>query len=147
MKVACFAESPADQAALTILTEAMLGRSTEPVTHSGLRSRGWPAVRTVLPAVLKELHYHSDAEGFVLIVDGNGSPPHTPAHEAPNAPEPHCRLCQLRRIAREVQKQVRPRPHQAPLKIAAARIAANLPSVGNLFPGGFGSLQNDLRNW
>jgi hypothetical protein len=29
-----------------------------------------------------------------------------------------CRLCQLRRIADEVLKQVRPRQHQPPLKIA-----------------------------
>ena len=67
MKVACFAESPADQAALRILAEAVLGKSTEPVAHAGLEHRGWPSVRTVLPAVLKELHYHTDAEGFMLI--------------------------------------------------------------------------------
>jgi len=118
MKVAYFAESPADAAALTILAEAVLGRRTEAVTHAGLRSRGWPSVRNVLPAVLKELHYHTDAEGFVLVVDSNGSPPHLSAHEAPNATEPKCRLCQLRRIADEVQRQVRPRANQKPLNIA-----------------------------
>jgi hypothetical protein len=57
-------------------SEAILGRQTESVIHAGLRHRGWPTVRTVLPAVLKELHYHTDADGFVLIVDSNGSPPH-----------------------------------------------------------------------
>jgi hypothetical protein len=210
MKVAYFAESPADQSALTILTEAMLGRTTEPVLHAGLRHRGWPAVRTVLRSVLLELHYHTEAEGFVLIVDSNGSPPHAAGHEPPNASEPECRLCQLRRIVREVQQQYRPRQHQAPLrialglavpaieawllcgidshvteaawinglkegrlpytkgalkqqlygtshpplaveteamKVAAARIAATLPSIGSLFPDGFGSLQNDLKSW
>jgi hypothetical protein len=210
MKVAYFAESPADQAALTILTEAILGRQTEPVIHAGLRHRGWPTVRTVLRSVLLELHYHTDAEGFVLIVDANGSPPHLPAHDQPNARDPKCRLCQLRRIVQEVQQQVRPRQHQATLKIAlglavpaieawllcgvdphvteaawinglkegrmpytkgslknqlygtshpslaieteamkaaAARIAVNLSLVENLFPGGFGSLQKDLRGW
>jgi hypothetical protein len=65
MKVAYFAESPADQAALTILTEAILKTKTEPVLHTGLRSRGWTTVRGVLPAVLKELHYHTHAEGYV----------------------------------------------------------------------------------
>jgi hypothetical protein len=74
-------------------------------------------VRTVLPAVLKELHYHTDAEGFVLVVDSNGSPPHLPDHEPPHAPEPKCRLCQLRRIADEVQRHVRPRSHRGPLQI------------------------------
>jgi hypothetical protein len=118
MKVAYLAESPADAAALAILTEAMLGRKTEPVSHAGLRHRGWPAVRTVLPAVLKELHYHTDAEGFVLIVDSNGSPPHSKEHEQPSASERLCRLCQLRRIADEVRQSVHARPALPPLKIA-----------------------------
>jgi hypothetical protein len=118
MKIAYLAGSPADAAALFILTEAVLGRKTEAVTHAGLRHRGWPAVRIVLPAVLKELHYHTDAEGFVLIVDSNGSLPHAKEHEQPNASEAACRLCQLRRIANEAQKSVRPRPTLPPLKIA-----------------------------
>jgi hypothetical protein len=210
MKVAYFAESPADQAALTILTEAILGRKTETVTHTGLRHRGWPTVRTVLRAVLLELHYNTDAEGFALIVDANGSPPHLPSHEQSDARDPKCRLCQLRRIIHEVQQQVRPRQHQTPLKIAlglavpaieawllsgvdphvteaawinglregrmpytktslknqlygtshpslaveteamkvaVSRITANLPSVENSFPNGFGTLLKDLRGW
>jgi len=118
MKVAYFAESPADQAALTILTEAILGRPTETIRHAGLKHRGWPSVRTVLPAVLKELHYHTDAEGFVLVVDSNGAPPHLPGHDLPQASERQCRLCQLRRIAEEVKRQVRPRANQPALKIA-----------------------------
>jgi len=118
MKVAYFAESPADQAALTILTEAILNRKTELISHAGFRSRGWPGVRTVLPAVLKELHYHTDAEGFVLVVDSDGSPPHSEAHEAPNCADAKCRWCQLRRIADDMQRQVRPRANQPPLKIA-----------------------------
>jgi hypothetical protein len=118
MKVAYFAESPADQAALTILTEAILGRQTEQISHAGLRHRGWPTVRTVLRSVLLELHYHTDAEGFVLIVDSNGSPPHLPSHEQQNGRDPKCRLCQLQRIVQEVQQQVRPRQNQPALKIA-----------------------------
>ena len=101
MKVAYFAESPADQAALTILTEAILGRQSEPVIHAGLRHRGWPMVRTVLRAVLLELHYNTDAEGFVFIVDSNGTPLHVPSHEQPNGRDPKCRLCQLQRIISE----------------------------------------------
>lgn len=118
MKVAYFAESSADRAALTIFTEAILGKATEDVTHAGLEHRGWPTVRTVLPSVLKEIHYHTNAEGFVLVVDSNGSPTHVPEHEPPGQPERQCRLCQLQRIAREVMAQVRPRPHLPPLKIA-----------------------------
>jgi hypothetical protein len=117
MKIAYFAESPADQEALTILTEAILGKKTESIAHPGLRHRGWPAVRNVLPAVLKAVHYHTDAEGFVLIVDSNGSPPHSESHDAQIGAPAGCRLCQLRRIADEVQQHVR-RSKLRPLKIA-----------------------------
>lgn len=118
MKVAYFAESSADRAALTILTEAILGKATEEIDHAGLQRRGCPTVRTVLPAVLRQLHYHTNAEGFVLVVDSNGSPTHVPEHEQPGQPERQCRLCQLQRIVREVMEQVRPRTHLPPLKIA-----------------------------
>ena len=58
MRVAYLAESPADQTALTILTEAILGKATVTVIHQGLRSHGWLEVKSVLRAVLKELHCH-----------------------------------------------------------------------------------------
>ena len=116
MKVAYFAESSADEAALKILTEAILDRNTETVIHAGLRHRGWPTVRTVLRAVLLELHYHTDAEGFVFIVDSNSSPAHSGAHT--NSPDQKCRLCQLQRIITEVEHQFRPIPARLPLKIA-----------------------------
>jgi len=119
MRVAYFAESPADQVALTILTEAILGKQTASVSYSGLRYRsGWPTVRTALRPVLKELHYRTDAEGFVLVVDSNGTPPHGPSHEPPNTNEPKCRLCQLREIVKEVRQQIRPMPNRPELKIA-----------------------------
>jgi hypothetical protein len=54
----------------------------------------------------------------VLVVDSNGSPPHSKQHEQPNASERQCRLCQLRRIADDVRQNVRPRPTLPPLKIA-----------------------------
>ncbi|MGA2863907.1 MAG: hypothetical protein ABSF95_05415 [Verrucomicrobiota bacterium] len=118
MKVAYLAESSADRAALAILVEAILGRETEPVRHAGLEHRGWPDVRRVLPAVLKELHYHRDAEGLALVVDSNSSPPHLANHEPPNPPAAECRLCQLRGIADKALREVRPLPGRPPLKLA-----------------------------
>jgi len=118
MKVAYLAESPADRAALAILVGAILGRETEPVGHAGLEHRGWPAVRRVLPAVLKQLRYHTDAEGLALVVDSNSSPPHLADHEPPNPPEAQCRLCQLRGIAEKALREVRPLPGRPPLKLA-----------------------------
>jgi len=116
MKVAYFAESPADQAALTILTEAILGLKTESAIHDGLRHRGWNAVVNVLPVVLRQLHYHRDAEGLVLVLDSDGSQPHEVEHESTTAA--NCRLCKLHRIAQETLTRVSPRTHLPPLKLA-----------------------------
>ena len=118
MKVALFSESEADDAALRVFVEAILGEPIEPVPHVGLRTRGWPSVRNILEVVLKQLHYHREAEGFVMIVDSNGTPPHVREHEGPNPPKTLCRLCRLRAIRDEVFKHARPRLHRAPLKTA-----------------------------
>ena len=114
MKVAYFAESPADESALKILTEAIVGARTESVLHNGLRQRGWPSVRTALPAVLRQLHYHTDATGLVLIVDSNGSPP----HNSEQANDEACRLCQLRRIADQTLTSTTQRTMQPSLRVA-----------------------------
>lgn len=118
MKVAILSESPADDAAIRILTEAILATKTEIVLHAGLRTRGWPSVRSVFPAVLKQLHYHTDADGLVLVVDSNGTPIHQPAHEQRGGEVRACRLCQLRAIRDEVLNQLKPRVAFPALKIA-----------------------------
>jgi hypothetical protein len=84
MRVAILSESEADDAALRILTEAITGKQIDPVLHAGLRSRGWPSVRGVLKSVLLELHYHTNAEGFVMVVDSDATTPHQPEHEGSN---------------------------------------------------------------
>ena len=118
MKLAIFSESPADDTALRILAEAILGAQTEIVLHAGLRTRGWPSVRNVLRAVLLELHYHTDADAFVLVVDSNGAPPHESSHDRTNAAEAGCRLCQLRRIRDAVLSHAKPRTNRPALRTA-----------------------------
>ncbi len=118
MKVAILSESPADEAAIRILADAVLGIKTFPVSHVGLRERGWPSVRSVFPTVLKQLHYHGDAEGLMFVVDSNGAVVHQPSHELPGKFEPRCRLCELRRIRDEVISQLRPVAGKATLKTA-----------------------------
>lgn len=76
------------------------------------------SVRSVLPAVLKQLHYHTDAEGFVLVVDSNGSPIHQAVHEQPGGEVRACRLCQLRAIRDETLSQLKPRVSSPALKTA-----------------------------
>lgn len=126
MKVAILSESPADDAAIRILVDAILGAKTEVVSHAGLRTRGWPSVRSVFPAVLKQLHYQTDAEGLVMVVDSNGSPIHQTAHEQSGGEVRACRLCQLRAIREEVLSQLKPRAAFPALKTA---IGIAVPTV------------------
>lgn len=104
MKVALLSESPADEAALRVLVEAVLG---EPISlvQPGLRARGWPNVAQVLPAILRHLHFNTDTDGLVVGVDADDTVVHTPGHEAAGYFHPQCRLCQLRSVFRKTQKR------------------------------------------
>jgi hypothetical protein len=118
MKVAILSESAADEAAYRIWVDTLLGRPSEPVIPPPLRSRGWPAVKQVLPAVILHLCYHTDAEGLVVIVDSNHAPPHEAAHDETAAAAEGCRFCQLRRIATQTLAKARIGGKQASLQVA-----------------------------
>lgn len=107
MKVAILSESPADEAALRVLVEGVLRAPIEPV-QSGLRARGWPNVAQLLPAVIRHLHFNTQADGLVVVVDADDSVVHTAAHEAPGYFHPQCRLCQLRAVFRQTTKKLPP---------------------------------------
>jgi hypothetical protein len=104
MKAALLSESPADEAAIRLLTEAVLAGPLE-LVKPGLRARGWPNVAQVLPAILRHLHFNTDTEGLVVVVDSDDTVVHTAEHEAPGYFHPQCRLCQLRGIFRRTQKR------------------------------------------
>lgn len=107
MRVALLSESPADEAVLRELVGAVL---REPVKFvaSNLRARGWPNVAQVLPAVIRHLHFNTDAEVLVVTVDSDDSVVHTAAHDAPGYFHPQCRMCQLRAVFRQVAKKLPP---------------------------------------
>ncbi len=126
MKVAVFSESPADEAGIGILTQALLTQPMERADLPGLRTRGWPSVRLVLPAVLMALHYQTDAEGLVIIVDSDLSPVHLPEHDAPGKAVPNCRLCQLRQVVALTLPRLRPVPNRAPLRVALGQAVPSL---------------------
>ena len=107
MKVALLSESPADEAALRVLVEAVLAEAIV-LERPGLRARGWPNVAQVLPAILRHLHFNTAAEALVVVVDSDDSVVHTAEHEAPGYYHPQCRLCQLRGIFHKVQKRFPP---------------------------------------
>jgi hypothetical protein len=107
MKVAILSESPADEEAIRVLVEGVLGRPIDRV-QAGLRARGWPNVAQILPAIIRHLHFNTKADGLVVVVDSDDSVVHTSDHEAPNYYHPHCRMCQLRGIFRRTSKKLPP---------------------------------------
>jgi hypothetical protein len=211
MKVAVLSESSADEAAIRILLEAILGIRTEAVpSHPSLRVRGWPMVIRVLPAIIKWLHYQTDAEALVVIADSDDSPVHEGTHELAGGEDRRCRLCQLRNVTNTEKARLTHLQNRAPLKTAiglavpaieawyvcgldphvneatwkrklqsekitftrnllkkqvygtdrptigietrqavgaAARLAADLTLIEQLFPVGFGSFAQEVRNW
>lgn len=107
MKVAILSESPADESALRELVAGVLGGAVQ-FTTSGLRARGWPQVGQLVPAVIKHLHFNTDTDALVVVVDADDSTVHRPEHDAPGYFHPQCRMCQLRAIFRQTVKKLPP---------------------------------------
>lgn len=105
MNIALLSESPADEAALRVLVGYVLGGRFNRVAPT-LRARGWPSVELVLPAILRHLHFNTNADGLVVVVDSDDSPVHTTEHEAPGYHHPYCRMCRLRTVFRRVTKNL-----------------------------------------
>lgn len=107
MKLAILSESPADEAALHVLVRGVLGGPFTTV-QSALRARGWPSVEQVLPSIIRHLHFNTDADGLVVVVDSDDSVVHTAEHEAPGYHHAHCRVCRLRAGFRRTIKNLPP---------------------------------------
>jgi hypothetical protein len=110
MRVAILSESSADESALRILVDAILGVATTAPPALSLQSRGWPAVRNIFPVVARQLHYHTDAEGLIVVVDSN--------HTYLSGDEPKNRLRDFRELVQRCQQQLKPVSGRVPLKIA-----------------------------
>jgi len=104
MKLAVLSESPADESALRILVEGIVGESAVHAMHR-FRASGWPHVEGLLPAVLRHHFYQTDVDGVVVVVDADLTPPHTAAHVI--ADETACRLCRLNVVAESVLRGLR----------------------------------------
>jgi hypothetical protein len=109
MRVAILSESAADESALRVIVDAALGIKTEPV-ETNLQSRGWGAVRNILPSVAKHLHFRTNTEALVVVVDSN--------HTFLSRDEVKNRLRDFRELVLRCQKELRPVAGRLPLKIA-----------------------------
>ncbi len=118
MKLAVYSESAADEAAIRILVEGVVGRPSVPIALNQFGTRrGWTSVLRVFPTVLKHLHYGTDAEALVTVLDSDRSPIHVPAHEQAEGEDKNCRLCILSRQARQTLRQLRPVPGRVALRV------------------------------
>lgn len=107
MRLAILSESPADEAAIEVLVRDVLKAPFE-LVQATLRARGWPSVEQVLPAIVRHLHFNTDADGLVVVCDSDDSPVHTAEHEAPGFHHPLCRVCRLRAAFRRTTKNLPP---------------------------------------
>jgi hypothetical protein len=120
MKVAILSESAADEAAMRILADGVLGtRTVSPLGPAfRMRGRGWPTVLKIIPAVVQHLHYASDADGLIVVVDSDLSPIHTQSHKESERAEMGCRLCQVAEAVALTKSRLRPVPGRSPLRVA-----------------------------
>lgn len=117
MKIAFVSESPADEAAIKILVDAVVGSESELFS---LRTRpgGWTKIFELLPSIINGLHYGTDVEALVVVMDSDESPPHQNTHEPPNEENPECRLCRLRATGRTTLARLRALPTRTEMKTA-----------------------------
>ena len=118
MKVAVVSESPADEAAVKILVDAIAGQETELVSRR-LRPNGWPNVLQILPAIIKELHYATIADSIAVVVDSDRSPVHDNSHAMDHQSNSGCRLCLLRSCIETTISRLSTVPNRDFLKTAA----------------------------
>ncbi len=142
MKIAVVSESPADEAAIKILVDAIIGHETELVSASRLRPGGWPQVLNLLPSIAKALHYHTDAEGVAVVVDSDSSPVHLLDQPANENCDSECRLCLLRNCLGNSLLRVSPVPNRASLRTA---VGLAVPSIEAWYRCGLDLHVNEAR--
>lgn len=118
MKLAVLSESSPDEAALRILGQGILNTAVEPSDGPPIRTRGWPSVRAVLPAVIKHLYYQTGADGLIIVVDSDGPLIHQAGHRSAAPCREGCRLCELRALVQRTAQSLTPRVTQPQLKLA-----------------------------
>lgn len=126
MKLAVLGESSADEAAIRILVDSILAQETGIIAEPRLKTRGWPSVREVLPVVLKHLHYQTDADALIVVVDSDHSPLHLPSHKQSEFAESKCRACELREICGRTARRLRPIAGRTPPRFA---VGLAVPSI------------------
>lgn len=138
MKIALLCESPVDEAALRVLVAAMLAEPIEWITHPHLAKRhgGYSSLLSGFPTVLRALHFNSDVDGLVTLIDSDDSPLHVETHV--QVAESDCRICRIENAIQSFRRSLKP-PQEHRWRVAlglpvpcleAWLLAGNDPHVG-----------------
>src|SRR5690242_14724227 len=117
MRVGYYVESPADRAALEVFTAGLLGEPPEPI-NLDLEAHSVPGFFSALDGVFRGVHYNSDADGLIVVVDCDDTDVHDPANDKPAGCGERCRLCQARKIIGRARQQLKTRPGKQELRVA-----------------------------
>ncbi len=117
MKIGFYSESVADQAALAVFAEGILGEPPEPI-EMALEGHGVSTVLSLLANVYRGVYYNSDAEGLVVVVDCDDTAMHSLDHGKPEVTSGDCRFCQAQAIVEKTKKHLKPRNGRPSLKVA-----------------------------
>ncbi len=139
MKIAIVSESPADEAAIKILVDAIVGIESELFSFR-TRPNGWTRIFPLLPKIIKHLHYGYEVEGLVVVMDSDESPIHVRAHEVDLANR-ECRLCRLRETVRNELSKMRPLPNRSDLKTA---LGLAVPAIEAWYSAGIDTHVNEV---
>jgi hypothetical protein len=71
-----------------------------------------------LDGVIRGVHYNSDAEGLVVVVDCDNTELHDRAHDMLPQGSARCRFCQIKNAIARARAQLKPREHRPELKVA-----------------------------
>ena len=126
MKIAILSESAADEAAIRVLVDGILGIPSTHVVMPPPRSRGWSAIVTLLPNVINRLYYGTDAQLLVVTADSDETTPHESVSHRDTESRSNCRFCELNEKANGVLSRLAPVPGRAMLRVA---IGVAVPAI------------------
>jgi hypothetical protein len=95
LKLAVFGEDTADEVATRILVDGILQEETEPFEPFRYSGGGWTRIVKTIRNVVLQLHYETDADALVALIDSDETPMHTVAHDEPGQRNVRCRICQM----------------------------------------------------
>ncbi len=102
---------------MAVIVEGILGEPPEPISMN-LEGHGVANVLAALDGVIRGVHWHSDADALVVVVDCDDSEMHDNSHSEANESANRCRLCRANRIVDHALSQLKPRKDKPPLKVA-----------------------------